>query len=122
MSSRWSKSASSSARSSARSFDMGWGNLRRYILVLVCLLAMPAGCRRARTTSKPIYTGDTETMTDVVLAINQNNIPVRTFWARHYYEMTVYDDAGKSTFANGEGFLFHRKPDDFRLLLRKPGM
>jgi hypothetical protein len=89
----------------------------RAVCAGVVLTACVSGCAhdRAGQTRRGYY-GPTESMADVVAAINANNERVPTLWARHTYEATVVDEKGKPHFVNGDGHLLFRQP--YEILLR----
>jgi hypothetical protein len=91
------------------------------LLAWWALLAMLAGCGPK---APPVYIGATEPMSVVVEKINQNNRPLPTLYARHYFEGTLVDpQSKKEQFINTSGDLFVRKPGELLLRGRKdPGI
>jgi hypothetical protein len=67
------------------------------------------------------YMGPTESMSEVVAAINQNNARLPTLWSRGYFEANVTDRQhdGRTSFVNGDVVLLYRRPGDFRLVGKK---
>lgn len=85
--------------------------------MLVGLSAMATGCAHQPTTALvPPYPGPTETMSQVVSEINNNNEKIPTLFARHYYEATIVDEKKKSHFVNGDGVLLYSAPQSMRLV------
>ncbi|MCC6422068.1 MAG: hypothetical protein IT447_01190 [Phycisphaerales bacterium] len=65
------------------------------------------------------YFGPTEPMEAVVGRINANNQPIRTLFAFHTFEATIYDEKGEGTFVNGRGTINYRKPGELLLQGKK---
>lgn len=78
--------------------------------------AVPSGARPAL---EP-YSGPTETMAEVVSAINTNNAAVPTLWARISFEADIVGEGGRGAFANGDGTLLYKTPRGMRLVGTKP--
>lgn len=93
----------------------------RLLPVAFCLLLL-AACRPDRVQPAG-YFGPTETMTQVVAQINQNNRNIPTLWTRHDFEADiVVDEHGRKEFINGDGTLMLRKPFDLMFIGDRPGM
>src|SRR5687767_13598795 len=104
-------SAGSWARFSMKSFKPS---------ALLILGMMIVGCRSIERPAKPKgYYGPTETMSEVVEAINQNNQQIPTLWATHDFEATIIDEKKKSHFVNGDGVLLYTSPKQMRLVGKK---
>ncbi len=95
------------------------------IPALTLLLATPlvfAGCRPGGSPpANKLYVGETESMVEVVRAINTNNVALPTIWARHYFEAKIVDEKKQSHFVNGDGVLLYKAPRGMRLVGTKPG-
>ncbi|HWB54018.1 MAG TPA: hypothetical protein VG722_07490 [Tepidisphaeraceae bacterium] len=94
---------------------------RLYLLVLLCI----AGCVSTAVRRRAPYFGPTESMQQVVDAIDKNNQQISTLWARiKYFEADVREKRGaKSQFVNGEGgYLLMQRPQDIRLRANKAGV
>jgi hypothetical protein len=90
--------------------------LSRFV-IFVSLPAILAGCAQQPTTAIiPPYPGPTETMSQLVNEINNNNQKIPTLWARHYYEATIVDEKHQPHFVNGDGVLLYEAPQDMRLV------
>src|SRR5947208_7160754 len=80
-------------------------------------LALLAGCHGASAPPTPRgYFGPTETMAQVVAAINANNKQIPTLWADPYFEATIVDEKHQSHFVNGEATLVYEAPKKLRLV------
>jgi len=85
-----------------------------FLLIFIC------GCSPKRPApAGRAYFGPTEPMNAVVARINANNQPIRTLFAFHTFEATIYDQQGKGAFVNGRGTLNFRKPGDLLLQGKK---
>jgi hypothetical protein len=85
------------------------------MLLPICAMLLLAGCP-PKPEPPHGYFGPTEPMYDVVTAINNNNLPLKTLWARHYFEANVVDDNGHAHFVNGDGVLLYARPRKLRLV------
>jgi hypothetical protein len=83
-----------------------------------CLL-VAAGCRPTVSSEPAGYFGPTQTMQEVVEAVNANNRQLPTLWTRGYFEAEIVDNNGRKQFVNGEATILRRKPDEFRLVGKK---
>ena len=100
-----------------------WFNLRRLCrgrrvcpYALVPMLALIWGCTPNRPApAGRAYFGPTDPISTVVARINANNQPIRSLFAFHTFEATIYDQQGKGTFVNGRGTLNFRKPGELLL-------
>ena len=81
--------------------------------VLIC------GCGARCPTPNPYY-GPTDSMVEVVRAINDNNSKIKTLRAKHTFEATLVDEKGKSHSFSGDGYLLFMKPEN--LLLTADGI
>lgn len=101
-----------------------YGNILDVPIVFPCCLAfflvLICGCtpQRPAPTGRA-YFGPTEPLEAVVARINANNQPIRTLFAYHTFEATIYDEHGKGTFVNGRGTLNYRKPGELLLQGKK---
>ncbi|HRK31000.1 MAG TPA: hypothetical protein PLD59_07960, partial [Tepidisphaeraceae bacterium] len=87
----------------------------------LCVIACThlLGCKGSPSASQPEgYFGVTETLIDVVGAINNNNGQLPTLWAKGDFEAT-FSDRGRSQFVNGSATILVRKPSEFRLVGKK---
>lgn len=82
-------------------------------------LCAACGCRPTRQPEVAGYFGPTETLVDVVEAVNANNRQIPTLWAKGYFEATIVDDRKRKQFVNGDAILLLRKPHEFKLVGRK---
>lgn len=104
-----------------------WFNLRRLCrgrrvcpYALVPMLALIWGCTPNRPApAGRAYFGPTDPISTVVARINANNQPIRSLFAFHTFEATIYDQQGKGTFVNGRGTLNFRKPGELLLQGKK---
>lgn len=91
--------------------------LKRSFALLTILLTAE-GCVSIHHATPRAYFGPTETMQQVVTAVDTNNKQITSLWARvGYFEANVQDErGGKAQFVNGEGgYLLMRKPGELRL-------
>jgi hypothetical protein len=67
------------------------------------------------------YFGPTESMEQVIEAINRNNTALPTLWSRFEFDAVVVDENGKRHPVNGDtsSILLYRKPSEFRLVGKK---
>ena len=91
---------------------------------LLALIAVGCQTRRLPRVERPVarYEGPTETMAQVVQAINANNAALPTLWARHYFEADIVDADKRRQFVNGDGVLLYKQPQGMRLVGEKAGV
>ncbi len=80
------------------------------ISVLAATLLL-GGCKHLPPPQR-VYNGPTQTMAQVVRAINANNQQIPSLWCRHNFEADLIDQDGKKHFLNGDGVLLYRPPRD----------
>jgi hypothetical protein len=88
-----------------------------------------AGCngKGARDVEKE-YRGPTETMSQVVAAINANNSRIPTLWMRHDFRGRIVEpdparpDKPRTTNFSGDGALLYRAPAELRFNVNGPGI
>lgn len=94
------------------------GVLHLCLSVFICGSVFVTGCQPKNPPAKPVYTGPTEPLVDVVAAVNQNNGRLPTLWAEVGRMTASYsDDRGKrhnETLTGGN--LLYRGPRNVRLL------
>jgi hypothetical protein len=79
-------------------------------LVSIVALVSAIGCRPDRVQKTTSYFGPTETMAEVVSAINANNAGLPTLWSRIEFEAKTADD-----FVRTDGVLLYKSPRSMRL-------
>ena len=79
------------------------------------------GCCVKSTTPRDLLNVKTETMAQVVSAINSNNLKIPTLWAHHYYEADVVDEKKRSHHVSGDGVLLYQTPISMRLVASAAG-
>src|SRR5688572_25743478 len=84
----------------------------------ICLLA---GCQPKKPPARPVYTGPTETMAEVVEAINANNQRIPTLFASiRTLEASIVEEGGKRHDEVMHGRLLYRAPGEVLLIGGKP--
>jgi hypothetical protein len=81
----------------------------RVIVVVVFAVAALAGCKPIDRGAVNAYYGPTQTMPEVVRAVNQNNTGVPTLWTDHTFRAWIHDDKKKEHYVDGDGVLLFRK-------------
>jgi len=90
-----------------------------YLCSSAFICGLFVGCKGPTKDTLPAgYFGPTESMVDVVQAINANNAQIPTLWAKGEFEATITDN-GRAQFVNGSATLLVNKPGDFRLVGKK---
>ncbi|MGH7175818.1 MAG: hypothetical protein ACREJC_00430 [Tepidisphaeraceae bacterium] len=89
--------------------------MKRFAFILASLVC---GCITSKPGGPVGYFGPTQSLREVVSAINANNAHLATLWSRGDFEATVVDQ-GKSHFVNGEAFMLYRRPGDFLMVGKK---
>src|SRR3954471_12283245 len=77
-----------------------------------------AGCVPKQPPAQPAYTGPTESMEEVVRAINANNSKLTSLWASvasNGMDVSIVDDKGKRHDQVLGGSLLYRSPRDVKL-------
>jgi len=95
--------------------------MNRRLMWLPMLALLLTACARDNGGGKrPLYTGPTKTLEEVVAAINANNSRVPTLWADHYFEADIIDPkTHEKHFVNGSGALLYASPNSLRLTAKK---
>jgi hypothetical protein len=89
--------------------------IRRPIrLALFCIglagAAALAGCRVQAPPPTRIYTGPTQSLSEIIARINANNLRIPTFWARQDFNGTIIDDKHQSHSVTADGVILYRAP------------
>jgi hypothetical protein len=88
----------------------------------ICLLTFSilplSGCVPKHAAERHVYVGPTETISEVVQAVNQNNRRLPSLWAKGYFEANIVDQ-GRKHFVNGEVTQLYRQPNELRLVATK---
>ena len=88
--------------------------------VLICGLILIFGCQ-PKAQERKRYTGPTETMSEVVRAINQNNQRLPTLFASiRQLEASIVDDRGRRHTEVLGGRLLYRAPNEVLVIGHKP--
>ena len=95
------------------------------LALIFSVMMVVTGCRgpagpAPRPGALQPYSGPTETMAEVVEAINANNAALPTLYAKLEFEADIKDQRGRGTFANGDGTLLYKAPRGMRLVGSKP--
>jgi hypothetical protein len=88
----------------------------------LALLVLSACCAPKPPAASTPYFGPTESIVEVVSAINRNNAQLPTVWASHYIEADLADGSGSRSTVNADGALLFRRPGGFLLFGSKPGI
>jgi hypothetical protein len=86
--------------------------------LFVFLLSLPAGCGPKKGATRTIYTGPTESMDEVVAAINTNNSKLPTLWAEiAKLRVQFKEENGKQRdeTLDGGNVLFRQQPRSLRI-------
>ena len=95
----------------------GFSHLRLSAFICGCIVFV--GCRPKNPPTQPAYTGPTETMQQVVQAINANNSRLPMLWARiggTGLDIAYVDDKGKRQTQVLGGTLLYRAPQEVKLV------
>jgi len=84
------------------------------LIPAIAAMLLAAGCAKPLKTLPPYY-GPTDTMAQVVRAVNDNNSKIKTLWSSHTFEATLVDEKGKSHSFSGDGYLLFMKPENMLL-------
>jgi hypothetical protein len=88
----------------------------------ICLLTfsilLSSGCVPKRANERRVYIGPTETISEVVQAVNANNRRLPTLWSSGYFEADIMDK-GRRHYVNGDITLLYRQPGEMRLVAKK---
>ena len=84
-------------------------------LLLALTPLLLAGCCGNGTRAAAVYTGPTQTLSQVVADINANNQKLPTLWATHNYEADVVDEKHHRHHVAGSGKLLYQGSRQMRL-------
>src|SRR5687768_17150041 len=95
--------------------------------VFICgLILLICGCVGRRKPPPPgYYNGPTQTMAEVVGAINDNNRRLPTLWMRHNLRAVIIDPEKKGdrgTKISGDGHIMYRSPHELLFKASAPGV
>src|SRR4051812_14127809 len=96
----------------------GFSHLRPSAFICGFIL-LCSGCVPKTPPPQPAYTGPTESMEEVVRAINANNSKIPTLWAtiaNSGMDVSIVDDKGKRHDQVLGGALLYRSPRDVKLV------
>src|SRR5262245_23714458 len=95
--------------------------LRLYAFICGSIVLFIVGCQPTKPPPKTRYTGPTESMSEVVRAINQNNQKLPTLFASiRTLDASIVDDHGKRHDEVLGGRLLYRAPNEVLLIGDKP--
>jgi hypothetical protein len=99
------------------------------LLLLLVLVLVAAGCNgKGPRGPKREYVGPTESMSNVVGAINANNARLPTLWMRHDFDGRIVEPDPKRpkdprvTNVSGDGVVMYRSPQELRFNVGGPGV
>jgi hypothetical protein len=82
---------------------------RVLVIIGVGVVALLSGCKPIDGGAVNAYYGPTQTMGQVVRAVNENNTVVPTLWSDHTFRAWIHDDKKKEHYVDGDGVLLFRK-------------
>jgi hypothetical protein len=89
--------------------------LQQTLLLLVAVASCTCCHPKPPRHEQAIYEGPTQTLSEVVADINQNNRRVNTLWSRGNFKAWLRDDKGNRHFVEGDANLQYRKPQELSL-------
>lgn len=97
-----------------------------HLCLSVFICGSICGCRAPRRDLPPgYYSGPTQTMAEVVEAINQNNRKLPTLWMRHNLRAVIIDPeqrGDRGTKISGDGYIIYRSPRELLFRASAPGV
>jgi hypothetical protein len=97
-----------------------------YLCVSVFICGFIGGCLGRRKPPPPgYYSGPTQTMAEVVAAINENNRKLPTLWMRHNLRAVIIDPekrGDRGTKVSGDGHIMYRSPQELLFKASAPGV